>query len=56
MRESEGVRKRDEREVFVQRKKEELWRIWRDEEDENNEEEKEMVGNYWEKMKRREHT
>ena len=30
MRESEGERKREEMEVFVERKKKELWRIWRD--------------------------
>ena len=45
IRESEGVRKREE-EVFVEKKKKELWRMWRDEGDEENEEEKETVGNY----------
>ena len=51
IRESEGVRKREE-EVFVEKKKKkELWRMWRDEGDEENEEEKETVGNYWEKWK-----
>jgi len=43
MGESDDVRKRESREVFVERigGVEELWRMWRDEE------EKEMVGNCW---------
>ena len=50
MGESDDVRKREKREVFVGKKweVEELWKMWRDEE---NEEEKEMVGNRWEKWK-----
>ena len=51
MRESNDVRKREKRKVFVERKKrevEELWRKWRDEGDEENEEEKEIVVNRWE--------
>ena len=32
--------KKEERDVFVERKEEELWRMWRGEEDEENEEEK----------------
>ena len=38
--ESERERKREEMEFFVERKKEELWRMWRNEGDEENKEEK----------------
>jgi len=50
MRESDDVRKREKREVFIETKweVEELWIMWRDEGDEENEEEKETVGNCWE--------
>ena len=41
---------------FCREKKEELGRIWRDEGDEKNEEEKEMVGNHWEKKNEKEGT
>ena len=58
MGESDDVRKREKREVFVEKKGkvEELWRMWRDEGDEENEKEKETVGNCWKKMRRQEHT
>ena len=49
--ENERVRK-EEKEVFIERKrkkKKELWGMWRDEGDEESEEEKETVGNYWRK-------
>ena len=48
MGESNDVWKREEREVFVEKKGEvkELWIMWRDEEHEENEEEKEMIGNH----------
>ena len=46
-RESDGVRKREKREVFAEKKGEveELWRMRRDEGDEENGEEKETIGN-----------
>ena len=58
MRELDGVRKREKKEVIVEKKKkevEELWRKWRDEGDEENEEEKETVGNRWENEKAETH-
>ena len=53
MGESDDVRKREKREVFVEKKGEveELWIIWRDEGDEENKEENETVGNRWEKWR-----
>ena len=52
-RESDGVRKREKREVFAEKKGEveELWRMRRDEGDEENGEEKETIGNHWEKWR-----
>ena len=49
MREFDDVRKREEKEIFVKKKKEveELWKMWRDEGDEENDEEKETVGYHW---------
>ena len=54
-RESDGVRKREKREVFAEKKGEveELWRMRRDEGDEENGEEKETIGNRSEKWRDR---
>ena len=46
MRESKGERKREEMEVFVERKKK---RVMKNMKRQENEEEKETVGNCWEK-------
>ena len=53
MGESDEVRKREKREVFVEKKGEveELWRMWRDEGEEENEEEKQTVSKCWEKLR-----
>ena len=50
MGELDDVREREKRKVFVEEKKG-SWRMWRDEGDEENEEEKETVGNHWEKWR-----
>ena len=53
MGESNDVKKKEKRKFFVEKKGEveELWIMWKDERDEDNNEEKETVGNCWEKWR-----
>ena len=53
MGESNDVKKKEKRKFFVEKKGEveELWIMWKYEGDEDNKEEKETVGNCWEKWR-----